>query len=508
MPRGGWFGWLGPIAVTLLAAVLRLNDLGRPVAVVFDETYYVKDALSLLLFGYERQAVEGADKQLLASNGDPSSLTGLFTDQASFVVHPPVGKWVIATGEQLFGVTPFGWRIGTAVLSILSVLLVARITRRLTRSNLFGTLAGLLVAIDGLSIVMGRTALLDISLMFFVLVAFGCLLIDRDRSRRRMAKLLDDQPITPGVMLSGRLAKLGPGLGLRPWRIAAGVSLGLACGVKWSGLYYVVAFGLLTVLWDVGARRAAGVARPWRAVLLRDALPAFASIVGSALVVYIATWSGWLLSSGGWDRNWAAGVGTDYPFIPEALRSLWHYHVEAWNFHTNLTTPHSYSANPWGWPLQARPTSFFYESPTGVCGTDKCAQEVLALGNPIIWWTGVVALIHQAWRWVGRRDWRAGAVLCGFLAGWLPWLFFQERTVFSFYSIVFEPFIVMAVALTLGSILGPAKAAGNRRIHGAMGIGTILIAAVAVAWIFYPLWTAGPIPHADWALRMWFPTWV
>ena len=77
----------------------------------------------------------------------------------------------------------------------------------------------------------------------------------------------------------------------------------------------------------------------------------------------------------------------------------------------------------------------------------------------------MAALIYQVWRWVGRRDWRAGAVLCGFLAGWLPWLFFQERTVFSFYSIVFEPFVVMAVVLTLGAILGPVKA---RKIAGSM----------------------------------------
>ena len=78
---------------------------------------------------------------------------------------------------------PFGWRIAVAILGILSVLAVARIVRRLTRSNLIGTLAGLFLAIDGLAIVMSRTALLDNSLMFFVVLAFGALLLDRDRTR-------------------------------------------------------------------------------------------------------------------------------------------------------------------------------------------------------------------------------------------------------------------------------------------------------------------------------------
>ncbi len=501
MPSGRWIGWLGPLVVTLLAAVLRLANLGRPASVVFDETYYIKDALSLLLFGYEHKAVDGADQKILDSNGDPSGLASVFQPDASFVVHPPLGKWIIAAGENFFGVTPTGWRVGMVVLGILSVLLAARIVRRLTRSNLIGTLAGLFMAIDGMNIVMSRTALLDAGLMFFVLAAFGFLLLDRDRTRTRFADLIEAKN-------RKGWSSFGPGFGWRPWRITAGISLGLACGVKWSGLYYVVAFGLLTVFWDVGARRAGGVGRPLRGMLLRDASPAFISIVGLAFVAYLSTWIGWLTTTGGWDRNWANERGTSFSFIPPELRSLWHYHVEVWNFHTNLTSPHSYQGNPWGWPVMARPTSFFYKGDPGVCGADTCAQEVLALGNPIIWWFGVLALFHQLWRWVGRRDWRAGAVLCGFLAGWAPWLLFQERTVFGFYAIVFEPFLIMALALSLGTILGKADAPGNRRVTGAMIVGGVVILAIALSWFFYPIWTGEQMSYSSWNLRMWFPTWV
>ena len=104
-PASGWAGWSGPIAAGVLAADLRLPGLGRPHALVFDETYYAKDALSLLRYGYERKTVEGANELLL------SGQSGIFTTEPSYVVHPPVGKWAIALGEQLFGATPFGWRI-------------------------------------------------------------------------------------------------------------------------------------------------------------------------------------------------------------------------------------------------------------------------------------------------------------------------------------------------------------------------------------------------------------
>ena len=113
MPSFGWRGWLGPLIVTAIAAVIRLVHLGRPNAVSFDETYYPKDAWALLRFGVEHKAVEN-HKDLMLSAGDNWRTVEAFTSEGSFVVHPPFGKWTIAAGEYLFGVSPFGWRIAVA----------------------------------------------------------------------------------------------------------------------------------------------------------------------------------------------------------------------------------------------------------------------------------------------------------------------------------------------------------------------------------------------------------
>ncbi|MEZ5115317.1 MAG: phospholipid carrier-dependent glycosyltransferase [Candidatus Nanopelagicales bacterium] len=502
MPRPAWIGWVGALAVALVGGIIRFVELGRPAAVVFDETYYMKDALSLLRWGYERQFVDDANDLILASDGNWRTLD-VFKDDPSFVVHPPFGKWTIAAGEWLFGVTPFGWRFAVAVLGTLSILMVVRIARRLTRSDLIGIAAGLLLALDGIHIVMSRTAVLDMVLSFWVLAAFGFLLLDRDRTRKRLATLVERHG--PAVVGAG----WGPPLGLRPWRWAAGISLGLACGVKWSGIWFVAAFGLMTVVWDVGTRKAVGVRRPWLTTLVRSGPPAFVAIVGLGVLTYLATWYGWFTNPGGYDRTWA----DDQPssFIPAALRSLWHYHAEAWGFHVNLTSDHSYQSNAWSWLLQTRPTSFFYESyDRGLsgCDVDKCSAEVIALGNPIVWWAGALALVHQLWRWVARRDWRSGAVLVGVVAGWAPWLLFQERTIFTFYSVVFVPFLVMALAMSLGTVLGPADASEARRMKGAIAAGGVMLAVVVAAWWFLPVWTGETIPYEMWKLRMWMPTWV
>lgn len=500
MPSSGWRGWIGPLAVTVLAGILRFVDLGRPHALIFDETYYAKDALALLRFGYERDAIDNANDIILGSTGARDQLD-IFKDTASFVVHPPLGKWAIALGEWAFGVTPFGWRFVMAVLGTLSVLMTARIIRRLTRSDLLGTVAGLLVALDGLHLVLSRTAVLDMALMFFVLAAFGFLLLDRDWVRARLTDAWPDgQLVWPG--------SLGPGFGWRPWRIAAGVALGAACGVKWSGLWFLAFFGLLSVAWDLQARRAIGVGHPWRGVAARDVLPALASIVGVAVVVYLATWTGWLVTDEGYDRQWATTHPGGLPFVPDMIRSLIEYHRAAWVFHVGLDSPHAYRSSAWSWPAMTRPTSFYYESENLDCGADKCSAEVLALGNPLIWWAGLLALGHNAWRAVAARDWRCSALLVGYLAGWLPWMVFHNRTIFTFYAIVMLPFLAGMIAISLARLVGDPDSSPTRRKWGTMLAAVYLVAVVVVTWYFLPIWTGQTITYEQWHLRMWLPTWV
>jgi dolichyl-phosphate-mannose--protein O-mannosyl transferase len=505
MPRDGLWGWVGPLMVAAVAGVLRFWRLGTPKAFIFDETYYAKDAYSLLKFGVEqgfissgnKKAPDPANAKILAGN-----LKGIFTGDPSYVVHPPGGKWVIAIGERMFGMTPFGWRFMVALLGTLSVLMIARIGRRLFRSTLLGCTAGLLLAVDGLAYVHSRTALLDPILMFWVLAAFGALLIDRDRTRALLAERLE------GLT---RLRDFGPSSGWRPWRLIAGVCLGAACATKWSGIWFVGMFGLMTVLWDVGARRTAGVRRPWAGALVRDAAPAFASLVLVAFAVYLASWTGWFLGGQhAYGRYWARDH-PGWPFVPDALVSLWHYHQQAWSFHTHLESFHPYRSNPWGWLVLARPVSYYYQSARlgeHGCEVQSCSQAITSLGTPAIWWAACLALPVLGYLWAARRDWRAGAILAGVAAGYLPWFFFQQRTIFSFYAVAFVPFLVLAVTMCLGLVIGPADASPRRRQWGVAAAGAYVLLAVAnFAWLL-PVLSAQVIPYADWAHRMWWRSWI
>ncbi|MEU6391323.1 phospholipid carrier-dependent glycosyltransferase [Streptomyces sp. NPDC046939] len=510
---GRLLGWAGPLLVTLVAGVLRFWHLGSPKAVIFDETYYAKDAWALIHRGYEVNWAKNANDLILEKNGHVAVPT-----DASYVVHPPVGKYVIGIGEWLFGFNPFGWRFMTAVLGTLCVLMVCRIGRRLFRSTFLGCLAGVLLMVDGLAFVMSRTALLDSVLVFFVVAAFGCLLVDRDRTRERLAAALpvDERGLVrPDAHVAETLR-----LGWRPWRLLAGLCLGLAAGTKWNGFIYLAAFALMSVVWDVGSRRVAGAHRPYLAVLKRDVVPAFLSTVPVAIATYVLSWLGWILSpadgKGGYFRDWAAtdGKGGHFTWLPDWVRSLWHYEHEVWEFNTHLSSPHTYQSNPWSWMVDGRPVSYFYESPAAgrqgcpADAADKCAREVLALGTPLLWWAACFALLFVLWRWFFRRDWRAGAIVCGVVAGYAPWFQYQERTIFYFYAVVFAPFLCLALAMLLGAVIGRPGASDRRRVAGAASAGVLVL---LIAWnfiYFWPIYTGTAIPIDSWRSRMWLDTWI
>jgi dolichyl-phosphate-mannose-protein mannosyltransferase len=493
IPGNRLVGWLAPLAVTLFAGVLRFYNLSKPRAVIFDETYYAKDAYALLKFGYEHNTAKNADKLLLQHPAN----THIWADGGSFVAHPPAGKWLIAIGESMFGMTPFGWRFSAALIGTLSVLILARVARRMTRSTLLGCAAGLLLAVDGMHLVTSRTAILDIFVMFWILAGFACLVIDRDRTRAALARKISE---------TGNEREIGPFV-MHWWRIAAGLCLGTAVATKWTGIYYIAAFGLMALIWDIGARRAAGVRQPYAGGIALDAVPAFLSLVVLSGITYLTWWSGWIFNAGGWNHPKTAG--NPISTFVQAMPKLLEYHRQMWHFHTTLTVKHSYQSWPWNWMVLKRPVAFFYTEPSG-CGATKCSREVLSIGTPAIWWVSIVTLLVMVGWWLVQRDWRAGAIVAGFLAGWVPWFYFGfgHRTMFLFYATPMLPFMVLSIVLVIGMIVGQADALPARRVLGAAAAGAYVLIVLANFYYLYPVLTGKIIPYDAWHARMWFDSWI
>lgn len=405
---------VGLAVILLFATVTRFINLGRPNELVFDEVYYVDGARDYLQSGVE------VDK------GSPE-----------FVVHPPIGKWAIAIGIKLFGDNAFGWRFTAALVGVLSIALMYLITDRLFHSAFLSLSATSLMSLDGLHLVMSRTALLDIFLSFFLLLSFYLLITER------------------------------------LWLMA--ITLGLALGTKWSALYVLAALGIYLLI----SRR-----KFLTTIVQCGLIPLF---------VYILSWSGWFFSNQGWKRDYSSNV----------LLSWIEYHREMLNFHTGLTTEHSYEASAWNWLVLGRPTSFFYATPKN-CGSESCSQEVLALGTPLLWWAGLIALFVLLGYFIHRREKRAGLIALFWLASYLPWLAFPERTMFFFYAIAFQPFMVLGIIYLLEKALENSEKRPQRKLY-AMGFMGLI--ALCFAY-FFPLFVGSVMTYSDWYSRMWFSNWI
>jgi dolichyl-phosphate-mannose-protein mannosyltransferase len=488
MPADRLRGWVVTLVLTVIGGVVRLQNLGFPTdkgAPVFDEKHYVPQAW-----------------QMLRNGG--------YEDNYGFelVVHPPLAKQIIAVGEWFFGYDGWGWRFTAALSGTLIILLTIRIARRLTRSTLLGGIAGILVICDGVLHVQSRMGMLDIFIAMFVVAGFACLLVDREQVRERLAMALREGWV--------HASPFGPRLGFRWWRFAAGLLIALSFAVKWSGLYYMAAFGLLCVGFDVAARRAAGVRRPWAGALVRDVAPALWAFIGVAILLYLGTWWAWLASETATDRHYVeikdiapGGLG----WIPAGLRSLGDYSMNVLHFHETLLTPkndpHPWESKPWTWPMGLRPMLYYIEtgnSATG-CGGSQCVRATMLVGTPAMWWLSLPMMGWGIWRWIFRADWRYAAVLVGYFAGLLPWFLNIDRQMYFFYATPMAPFLILGLTLALGQILGGAKRGFERRGTGLLVVALYTGLVVAnFAWL-WPILNGDSITNDQWQAELWLPSW-
>jgi dolichyl-phosphate-mannose--protein O-mannosyl transferase len=196
--------------------------------------------------------------------------------------------------------------------------------------------------------------------------------------------------------------------------------------------------------------------------------------------------------------------------VPHAFQSWWNFEIQVYNYNINEHSPHPYAANPLTWLLMIRPTSMYFTSAKlgeHGCTVNFCGSSITGIANPLIWYAGVAAAIYLVYRLIRFREWRVGIILAGLGAGYLPWLLYTNRTVFQFYTIDFEPYLILALAFVASQLIGQRGDPEYRRAIGMRWIAVFLVAAIAISIFFWPLWVGQQVDFKYMQLHYWLSTW-
>jgi dolichyl-phosphate-mannose--protein O-mannosyl transferase len=498
------------VAVTVLAGAIRFHDLGDPGRRIFDEVYYTK--AGCLAVGFDRQTCAVTSEQEVA-------WADRYNDVGSWV-HPPLGKLVIGFGQRVLGPDAYGWRFTTALAGTLTVTFLAWLAFLLWRRAAWAWVAGLLLTVEHLSFVQSRIAMLDGLLTFWIVLGFFFLVLDRRWIERRDATRGAERATQLAPIAGGSVdlwsAYRGadptdtpelPGDAItttatsplwRPWRLAAGLALGAAVATKWSGVFAVLCAIVVSLMWERTRRFRAWVEHPVRRAVVQESFSIVLAFLVVPLAVYIASYIGYFSEFGFSPAGWLQ-LQSDMLGFSRGLDVL-----------DDKGEPiHPYLSNAWQWITVARPVAYFYTDEGGV------RREVLAIGNPVVFWTSLVAIPAMAVAWRRARDWIAGFILVAIAGQYLPW-FFISRPKFFFYIAPVAPFLVLAVTWLVRELarwrVEPQEGDDARRaVRPLLPVAILVVlAAIAIFVWFWPVLTAGELSEDTWRLRIWFdgtPPW-
>jgi dolichyl-phosphate-mannose-protein mannosyltransferase len=490
------------LAAGIFACCLNFTYLSRPKEFVFDEIYYAKDACLYTGGSLKECQIKDAGEKYWVDQ----------RDEVGSWVHPPMGKWMIAAGEALFGADPFGWRFSSAIVGALTVMVTASMMWLFFRSTLWAFLAGVILATDGLFFVQSRLALLDVFLAFWVALGFLFVVLDRRWIHRRsnMTEVATGEalaerpspsglPVEPVPALPGSDDGMAPDVPVvtqlppsvpsplwRPWRLAAGLAFGAAAATKWSGAFALVGAVVLTLMWETARRRKAAVPHPLRRALFEESFGMLVMLAVAPAIVYVVAYARWWALNGFHPGKWWE--------LQTAMRE---FHATLDRLKDNGKLAHPYESRPWDWFPMARPVNFYFKGP---------GSQVLDLGNPALFWGSILAIPYVAWR--AARDPRAQLIVVAVFAQYLPWFVppLVNRVQFFFYMTPIVPFMVLACGYALRDLARYRPRGATHRPFAPVAAG-LIVTHLALFAYFWPVLTASPLSSGAWDARIWFPGW-
>lgn len=372
--------------------------------------------------------------------------------------HPHLGKILISLGIRLFGMTPFGWRFMSVLFGILILAVMYLFAKKLFGSTFIAAASTSLLAFDCMHYTLSRIATIDIFAAFFILLMYYFLYeyFCRDSALKHSAKCEPPSQLSVDV-----LAPLG----------LCGLSMAFGIATKWTGVYAGAGLGILFFWYTLTHFSKKQTAR----------LFGFCCVFFIAVPLVVYTLS------------FLPVVGhTPYKgLIDKAVRGS----ISMFEYHSKLVAEHYYSSPFYEWPVVWMP---LLDANDAV--SDTLVSSVSCMGNPAIWWVGIPCSLFVLYRWLGKRDQKAGFLFLSYAAQYVPWMSIGRITfIYHYFPAIL--FVMLMIGYTMDYAVGRFR-------YGKKAVILYLITAILVFALFFPVISGLPVSK-QWGLHLrWLKDWI
>lgn len=394
--------------------------------------------------------------------------------------HPPLGKILIALGIKIFGFGPFGWRFMGTLFGVLMLPVIYFMTKAILRRTAFAAGALLLLSVDFMHFTQTRIATIDVYAVFFIMLMFFFM--------NQYARL---------NFYREKLSYTWIPLGL------AGLSFGLGVASKWIVLYggAGLAVMLIIVLWRryLEYRSAKLLLLEGQELkseyiaqlkdITKKYVPYTVYTLAICILFYIAI----------------PGIIYALSYIPvlNALptgytwKALVDYQVNMYNYHSHLVSSHPFSSTWWEWPFMKRPVWYYLDSGLEV----GLRSTIVALGNPIIWWTGLFTMIATIFISIRKKEYMVMMLFIAYGSQYIPWMLVPRET-FLYHYFAMVPFLII-------SLMYITKYIEEKDIWGRRTRNVFIAIAILLFILFYPALSGMIVSeHYITDYLRWFPSWL
>ena len=399
-------------------------------------------------------------------------VSGYFTGEYFFDIHPPLGKLLIADMAKISGFEPgfsfetigqkftndsYKWlRFLPKLTGALLPIVIFLTALKLGISQKFAFLSSLLLIFENSLVVQSRFILLDSFLLLFGFLAiFFCIRHMRHGMR------------TADLFFTGLFAIL-------------------AASIKWTGFTFL---GLTFIFYLIEWLKS-----PQKIKLTLNGL-IFLAVIPFLIYFSIFAVHFSLLDKPG---PGLAFHSSDFQQKNIFLKFV-ELNIELYESNARLTTAHPYSSKWYEWPFMTRPI-FYWDGPSSPEASEGTVARIYLLGNPLIWWLSTITVIYfliNIFKKLKSVSSSHSLLAFGYLLNLLPFIFIG-RVMFLYHYFVSLIFAVLILTHLLDK---------TDFKHKKIAFNTILISSIILFIFFSPLTYGLTIPDWYYKLTVWLPGW-